>query len=118
MMQNSIKISLLAITIGIATTLLLYILVAHSPYFLGVGCILGVALAKASSLKNSAIHGAIIAIPLGVYINLTGSAWSAVVPTILGKSVSILLFAVMGGALGFVFEWIRKQLSKGTIFYS
>ena len=117
-MHYSFKLSMLALTIGVATTLLLYILVAQSPYVLGVGCILGVYLAKTPSLKSAAIHGAIVVIPLAVYINLIGSAGSATSPTILGKSISVFLFAVMGGAMGLVLEWIRNQLKKGTIFFS
>jgi hypothetical protein len=117
-MQNPIRISWIAIMIGIATMLILYIFFAHSPYVLGAGCVLGVALARISSLKSAAIHGAIIAIPLGVYVNLVGSAGSSNSPTTLSKSLSILLFAVVGGILGYAFVWVKNQLSKGTTFYS
>jgi hypothetical protein len=117
-MRYSLKLSLIALAISITATLFLYIFVAQSPYILGVGCVLGVYLAKVSSLKSAAVHGAIIAIPLAVYINLVGGAGSATLPTIFGKSVSIFLFAFIGGALGIMLVWIRNQLRKGIMFFS
>ena len=117
-MQHSLKLSILALTISITVTLLLYILVVQSPYILGVGCVLGVYLAKISSLKNAALHGAIVAIPLAIYINFLSSADNGISPTLLGKSVSTFIFAIMGGVLGLMYVWIRNQLRNGTTFFS
>jgi hypothetical protein len=117
-MQHSLKLSIVALTIGIVVTLLLYIFVVQSPYILGVGCVLGVYLAKISSLKSAAFHGAIIAIPLAVYINFISSAGGDISPTIIGKSASIFIFTLMGGILGLIYVWIRNQLRNGTTFFS
>jgi len=114
-MQTTLRSSL-GLLIGIVTSLLLYGFVARSPYMLGIGCVLGVYLTQTSSLKSSAIYGAIIVIPLAVYINLTGNIGSSISSTVLSKGVSILLFAAAGGILGFVFTWIRNQLKSGVFF--
>jgi hypothetical protein len=117
-MQHSLKLSILALTISIAVTLLLYIFVVQSPYILGVVCVLGVYLAKISSLKSAVFHGAIVAIPLAVYINFISSTDNGISPTLLGKSVSTFIFTIMGGVLGFMYVWIRNQLRNGTTFFS
>jgi hypothetical protein len=117
-MNHSFKLSMIALIVSIAVTLLLYVLVVQSPYILGVGCVLGVYLAKISSLKSAAIHGAIVAIPLAVYINFISSAGGGISPTIIGKSASIFIFTIMGGILGLIYVWIRNQLRNGTTFFS
>ena len=118
-MNHSFKLSMIALIVSIAVTLLLYVLVVQSPYILGVGCVLGVYLAKISSLKNAALHGAIVAIPLAIYINFISSADNGISPTLLGKSVSTFIFAIMGGVLGLMYVWIRNQLRRnGTTFFS
>ena len=117
-MQHSLKLSILALIIGIAVTLLLYVFVVQSPYILGVGCVLGVYLAKVSSLKSAVFHGAIVAIPLAVYINFISSANNDISPTLLGKSISIFIFAIAGGILGLIYVWIRNELKNGTSFFS
>jgi hypothetical protein len=70
-MQRSLKLSILALTISIVVTLLLYILVVQSPYILGVGCVLGVYLAKISSLKSAVFHGAIVLLSLWRSISIS-----------------------------------------------
>lgn len=117
MMQRIPKLSILALTISIALTLLLYIFVVQSPYILGVGCVLGVYLAKVSSLKTAVFYGTIVAIPLAIYINFISSAENGISPTLLGKSVSTFIFAIMGGALGFMYVWIRNQIKNETSFF-
>jgi hypothetical protein len=102
-----------AIAIGIAISLLMYIFVDDSQYFLGLGCLVGVQLARPASLKGGFAYGAIIAIPLGLYVNFMTDKWGSDIGLFTGMLYTIL-FACTGGVLGLFLVWFTRQVNKGT----
>ena len=116
-MKNSYLVTFLAVASGIAASLLLYIFVSESPYFLGVGCIIGFYLAKPSTMKLGTFYGAVMAIPMGIYIVFITNRWGSGNNLLLGLW-NVVLFAGMGGFLGMLFVWTERNLKRdGISFY-
>jgi hypothetical protein len=111
------KSLLIGIGVGIAVSLVMYFLFAHTPYSLAIGCIAGVYIARPDTLLKGAATGAMIALPLGLYIS--ASAWFAS-PTALAPRVGpvaaledLLLILAFGSIYGLVFVWLTKRMTRG-----
>lgn len=106
----------IAIILSIVISILLYLLISSSPYIFGIGITLGVYLADASSMKVGAIYGAIIALPLSLYL-IAGNIFHAdVAGGAFYSSLNVVLLIVFGALYGAVLVWIKNKIATGTRF--
>ncbi len=106
----------MAIVLSIAVSILLYLFVSSSPYIFGVGITLGVYLADVSSMKSGAMYGAVIALPLSLYLiannifhdNPAGGAFYS--------SLNVIMLIVFGAVYGAALVWVKNKIASGTRF--
>jgi len=105
-----------AILVSIVVCMILYALVSRSPYVFGLGITLGIYLADTSTIKTGALYGAIISLPLSLYLisnniihgNVTGDAFYS--------PLNVVLIIVFGTLYGAALVSVKRKIQAGIHF--
>ena len=101
------------------------IITLGSYFFLGepsfgvvLGVIAGMYLIRPETVKMGALYGALIALPLALYINLAAlfsgtSPAGSVSASLLNTLLHVLLSALVGALYGSVFVWLTNRMTRG-----
>jgi hypothetical protein len=109
--------TVIGIVLGVALSLIIYLVFGRSPFALAIGCVAGVYYSRPATLLQGALTGAIIALPLGILISAV--AWlTPVTPAAprvgpLAALEDIALILVFGAVYGLVFVWLTKRMTRG-----
>ena len=105
-----------AILAGMIITILVSLVLKDPATALVVGVIISLYLARPSRVISGAEYGALIALPVGMWINLPTLFFTHTLPLealLYNVILHILLIAVVGALYGAVYVWLTNWLTRG-----
>ncbi len=108
----------LSFIVAVALTLLLFVFVSHSAYAFALGLTVATFLARLTSFKGGVILGLITALPLSLYLVLSGFMPGADRYSLYSVLLNILILTIIGGLYSGVVVWLINRLKAGKIFFS
>ena len=106
----------LAVLVSIVVCLVLYAFFSSSPYLFGVGITLGIYLANASTIKTGALYGAIISLPLSLYLISSNIIHGNGADNAFYSPLNVVLIIVFGTLYGAALVWVKNKIQAGTRF--
>jgi hypothetical protein len=113
-MTNNPKFSLLAIAIGIATSLILFTLLPPHPYILAVGPLRSIIIGRPSSIKYGAIYSLLIlGFPITLYLFLSNPIPIEIYKNTLLELLEVIFLFCFWGVYGAVIIYIKDSFERG-----
>ena len=107
-MINASKISLIAIGIGIASSLILFSLIRPSPYILAIGPVIGIILGKPLTPKSGAFYGVIIGATGTIYLALINAIPGGINKNPMLGLLEVIFIICFWGLYGAGIVWIKQ----------
>jgi hypothetical protein len=108
----------LGVLAGIGASILFYLFVSSTTYIFLLGSLVGVYLSRVAAIKDAAIVGAIIAVPLGILmVFVTPALRLGSMTEFLGALTGVIFLAIIAAIYAAIYVVIKRWLQKGNIFF-